>query len=59
MESQGKAPDYEVCPVVQHIRPLLDAAKRSVVFRPAELGPDDIRMEDWTRQVMSRSRTAS
>lgn len=58
MEAQGKAPDYDVCPVPGPIRPLLDAAGGRVILYPAELKPVGIHMEAWTRRVMARARTA-
>jgi hypothetical protein len=58
MEVQGKAPDLDACHVPAPIRPLLDASKKVIVFYPAELGPEGIRLEDWTRQLMTRARPA-
>jgi hypothetical protein len=58
MEAQGRSPDLDVCPVPVPIRPLLEAAKRDVTFYPAEFGPEGVRLEDWTRHVMVRSRRA-
>jgi len=58
MEAQGRAPDFDLCPLVAAIRPLLEAAKSNVVLFPAELGPEGVRLEAWTRQVMQRTRKA-
>jgi hypothetical protein len=59
MEARGQAPDYDICQVVAHIRPLLDAAQKSVVLYPAEVAPAGVRLDEWIQQVMSRKRTAT
>jgi hypothetical protein len=54
MEAEGKQPDFDACTVPGSIRPLLEAAGKTIVFYPAELGPEGIRLEDWVREVMVR-----
>jgi hypothetical protein len=58
MEAEGKAPDLDMCPVPVPIRPLLEASKKTIVLYPAELGPEGIPLEDWTRRVMIQKRRA-
>jgi hypothetical protein len=58
MEAQGQAPDLDACPVPVTIRPLLEASKKTIVLYPAELAPEGIVLEDWTRNVMIHKRWA-
>ena len=58
MEAEGKHPDFDACQVPGAIRPLLEASGKTIVFYPAELGPDGIALEEWARKVMVRTRKA-
>jgi hypothetical protein len=58
MEAQGQAPDYEVCPVAERLRPLLEACKKNVTVCPAEMEPDGVPLEQWKKKVMVRRRSA-
>jgi hypothetical protein len=57
MEAKGLAPDFDICPVVTRVRPLLEAGKKKIIFHPAEIAPSGVSMDEWTRQAMARKRS--
>ena len=57
METNGKEPEYDSCPLIRPIRALLESAGRHVTFYPAEI-PDGISMAEWTRRATARTRGA-
>ena len=58
MEAQGRAPDYDCCPVAERLRNVLEACKKNVIFYPAEALRQGVSMEEWKKQVMVRKRSA-
>jgi hypothetical protein len=58
MEAEGKEPDFDGCPVPGPIRPLLESSRRTIQIYPAEIAPEGISLEEWTRKVMARARRA-
>ncbi len=58
METEGKPPDYDACPLVRPLRKLLESVAHQVTFYPSEI-PAGLSLAEWTRQVTNRRRTAT
>ena len=59
MAAKGQTPDYDVCPVADRVRPLLEGGRWNIIFQPAELPPTGISFDEWKRRVMTRARGAT